>query len=88
MCIRDSTSPSDASGIFGALIHNVGTVDKLLDVSAVNLSSGSVAISRSGASSSGVTASGNIAVSIDWSGSLATTDLSGHLVVEYRVSKA
>jgi hypothetical protein len=82
------TTEVDANGIFGALIHNLGTVDKLLDVQLVNLSSGTATVSRKGASSSGVTASGNIAVSVDWNGSLETTSLTATLIVDYRVSKA
>lgn len=82
------TTQADATGIFGILCANLGTVDKLLDVSLVNLSSGTAAVTRVGASSTGVTASNNIAVSIDWSGNLATTSLTATLIIEYRVSKA
>jgi hypothetical protein len=82
------TTPVDANGIFGILAYNLGTVEKLLDVQLVNLSSGTATISRKGASSTGVTASGNIAVSIDSSLDLSMVNLSGHLVIEYRVSKA
>lgn len=82
------TTEADATGIFGILVYNLGTVEKLLDVSVVNLSAGTAAVSRKGASSSGVTASGNIAVSIDSDQNLSTTSLSGNLVIEYRVSKA
>lgn len=82
------TTEADATGVFGILVYNLGTVDKLLDVQVVNLSAGTAAVSRKGASSSGVSASGNIAVSIDSDQNLATTSLSGNLVIEYRVSKA
>lgn len=82
------TTESDSTGIFGALLANLGTVDKLLDVQLVNLSSGTAAVTRKGASTTGVTASGNIAVSIDWNGNLATTSLTATLIVDYRVSKA
>ena len=82
------TAPVDANGIFGALVCNLGTVSKLVSASVSDLSSGTAAVSKKGASSSGVTASGNIAVSIDWSGDLSTTDLSGNLIIEYQVSKA
>lgn len=81
------TTPVDATGIFGVLLANLGSVEKLLDVSLVNLSSGTAAVSRVGASSSGVTASSNIAVSVDWSGNLATTSLTATLAVDYRISK-
>lgn len=82
------TTPTDITGIFGVLVHSLGTVRKLLDVSVVNLSSGTATVARVGASSTGVTASGNIAVSIDSSVSLATTNLTGTLVIDYIISKA
>lgn len=82
------TTESDSTGIFGVLVHNLGTVNKLLNVDCRMLSSGTVALSSKGASSSGVTASGNIAVSVDWDGSLATTSLSGALIVDYNIVKA
>lgn len=82
------TTQVDANGIFGILLANLGTVDKLLDVQLVNLSSGTATVTRVGASSTGVTASSNIAVSIDWNGNLATTSLTATLIVDYRVSKA
>lgn len=81
------TTPVDSTGIFGCLVKNLGSVGKLLDVQVVNLSAGTAAVSRKGASSTGVTASGNIAVSVDWDGSLATTSLTGHLVVDYTVTE-
>lgn len=82
------TTENDGNGIFGLLLHNLGTVKKLLKVEMIDLSSGTVSLSRKGASSSGVTASGNIAVSADWDGSLATTDLSATLCVDFIISKA
>lgn len=81
-------TPTDSTGVFGILVYSLGTVEKLLDAQLVNLSSGTAVLSRAGASSSGVTASGNIAVSIDSSLDLSATDLTAHLVLEYRVSKA
>lgn len=81
------TTETDSTGIFGCLLSNLGTVSKLLDVQLVNLSSGTATVSRKGASTTGVTASGNIAVSVDWSGNLATTSLSATLIVDYIVSK-
>ncbi len=82
------TTPVDSTGIFGCLVYNLGTVKKLLTADCVNLSSGTMALTRVGASSTGVTASGNIAVSIDWNGSLAATDLSANLVIDFIISKA
>lgn len=82
------STPTDSTGVFGVLVYNLGTVKKLLHTDFVNLSSGTATVTRSGASSTGVTASGNVAVSIDWSGSLATTDLSGNLVMDFIISKA
>lgn len=82
------TTEVDSTGIFGVLLQNLGTLSKLYDVSIVNLSAGTATVSRKGASSTGITASGNVAVSIDWSGNLATTDLSGTIIVDYRVRKA
>lgn len=79
------TTPVDATGIFGILVYNLGHVDKLLDAQVVNLSAGTASISRKGASSSGVTASDNIAVSIDSNQDLSTTSLSGNLVLDYRI---
>lgn len=82
------TTEADTTGIFGILVKDLGTVEKVLTATMVSLSSGTATVTAVGASSSGVTASGNIALSIDWSGSLASTDLSGTLVIDYRVSKA
>ena len=82
------TTEVDSTGIFGILMCNLGTVEKLLDVSLVNLSSGTATVSRKGASTTGVTASGNIAVSVDSSLDLSMTSLTAHAVVDYRVSKA
>jgi len=82
------TTPVDANGIFGVLMSSLGTVEKLLDVQLVNLSSGTATVTRKGASTTGVTASGNIAVSVDWSGDLSSTSLTATLIVDYRVSKA
>jgi hypothetical protein len=81
------TTPADATGIFGILLANLGTIQKCLTADVVGLSSGTVAVSKKGASSSGVTASGNLAVSVDWSGDLSATDLSATLVVDYKISK-
>ena len=69
------TTPTDSTGVFGCLVQNLGTVTKLLDVQVVNPSSGTVAVTRVGASSTGVTASGNIAVSVDSSLSFANSFL-------------
>ncbi len=82
------TTEVDATGIFGCLVHNLGTVKKLLAVSLSDLSTGTATVTRVGASSTGVTASGNIAVSIDWNGSLAATDLSANLQLDFIISKA
>lgn len=82
------TAPVDATGIFGVLLSQLGSVEKLLKVELIDLSSGTAAVSRKGASSSGVTASKNIAVSVDWSGDLSATDLSATLCVDYIISKA
>ena len=79
------TTESDSDGIFGILVKNVGTVKKLLDVGVVNLSAGTASVSRKGASSTGVTASGNIAVSVD-SNQALTSDLSGHLVIDFLIT--
>lgn len=82
------TTPTDSTGIFGILLTNLGTVKKLHKAEMVGLSAGTCTVTLVGASSSGVTASGNIAVSIDWDGNLATTDLSATLCVDYIISKA
>jgi hypothetical protein len=82
------TTPNDSNGVFGCLVYNLGTVKKLLHADCVNLSTGTMALTRVGASSTGVTASGNIAVSIDWNGDLSMTDLSANLVLDFIVSKA
>lgn len=81
-------TPTDSTGVFGILMSNLGTVNKLLKSEVVNLSSGTAVVTPAGASASGVTASGNIAVSVDWSGSLATTDLSTTLCIDYNILKA
>lgn len=80
-------TPTDSTGVFGCLISNAGSVKKLLDVRVVNINSGTVAITREGASNSGVTASGNIAVSLDSSLDLTAADLSAHLVVDFLLAK-
>lgn len=82
------TTPTDSTGIFGVLLYNLGTVAKVLRVSADMLSSGTATVALVGASTSGVTASGNIAVSVDSSVSLASTDLSGTISIDYIISKA
>jgi hypothetical protein len=82
------TTPVDATGNFGVLLSSLGTVSKLTKYTIDFLSSGTMTVAAKGASSSGVTASSNIAISATWSGSLATTDLSGVLTVDYQVSKA
>lgn len=83
------TTPVDADGVFGILVYNLGTVDKLYHASLVNTSTGaSFALARNGASSSGVTASGNIAISFDTDVDLSSSNLSAHLVIDYKVRKA
>lgn len=82
------TTPVDSTGIFGVLLYNLGTVAKLHKYEVVNLDSGTAAVTAKGASSTGVTASGNIALSVDWSGSLASTSLSALVCVDYIISKA
>ncbi len=77
------TTPTDSTGIFGILVYSLGTISKLLKSETINLSSGTCTTTPVGASSTGVTASGNIAVSIDWSGSLASTSLSATLCIDY-----
>ncbi len=81
------TTEVDSTGIFGILVKSLGKVTKLMDAQLVNLSSGTAVLTRKGASSTGVTASNNIAVSIDSSLSLAATDLTGTLVIDYIVEK-
>lgn len=80
------TTQVDSTGNFSCLVRNLGTVSKLLDVQVVNISSGTATVARKGASSTGVTASGNIAVSLDSSLDLSAVDLTASLVVEYTVS--
>jgi len=82
------TTPVDANGIFGLLLSQLGTVSTLTKVEVIDLSSGTCTVTRKGASSTGVTASGNIAVSVDWNGDLATTSLTATLCVHYQISKA
>jgi hypothetical protein len=81
------TTPADSTGIFGILLRNLGTVKKLLKMEMTELSSGTVALTRKGASTTGVTASGNIAISADWSGDLSSTSLTAYLSVDYIISK-
>lgn len=82
------TTPAAATGIFGMLIYNLGTVSKVHNVTLFGLSSGTAAITLVGASSTGVTASGNIAISIDSSLDLTAVNLSATLCVDYIISKA
>ncbi len=81
-------TPTDSTGVFGILLANLGTVNKLLKAEMVNLSTGTVALTLEGASNTGVTASGNIAISADWDGSLASTDLSAVVCVDFNILKA
>lgn len=76
-------TPTDSTGVFGILAYNLGQVGTLLAYHVENLPSGTIVLTPAGASSSGVTASGNIAISADWSGSLATTNLSAVLCIDY-----
>lgn len=82
------TTPVDSTGIFGILLYNLGTVSKLCKYEVSFLSSGTITVTAKGASTSGVTASSNIAVSADWSGDLSATDLTAVCTVDYQVSKA
>jgi hypothetical protein len=82
------TTEADTTGIFGILLYNLGTVSKLLDVSVVNLNSGTATVSRKGASSTGVTASGNIAVSVDSSLDFESASITGTVCVDFIVSEA
>jgi len=82
------TAPAAATGVFGILLTSLGTVAKLHKFEVVGLSSGTIAVSAKGASSSGVTASGNIAISADSSLDLTAADLSGVLCVDYIIAKA
>lgn len=77
-----------ASAIFGILLSGLGTVAKVQQMEVKMLSSGTATVALNGASSTGVTASGNVAASVTWSGDLTTTDLSGTLCVDYTISKA
>ena len=83
-------APQDAaSAVFGVLLANLGTVNKLHKAEVVNPSSGSITtVALNGAGSTGVTASGNCAMSVTWTGSLATTNLNATLCVDYIISKA
>lgn len=81
------TTPVDSTGIFGVLLANVGTVKKVTKVEVVMLSSGTAVATLKGASSSGVTASGNIAFSVDSSLDFSAVDLTGTIVVDFQVSK-
>lgn len=82
------TAPVDSTGNFSVLVTNLGTVKKLLKVEVIDPSSGTVTVARKGASSTGVTASGNIAVSVDSSLDLSSVSLSGTLCIDYIISKA
>lgn len=83
------TTPQDASSaIFGILVYNLGTVQKLHKAEVVNASAGSVTLAFKGASTTGVTASGNIALSATWgSNALSTTSLTAVLCIDFIVSK-
>lgn len=82
------TTPVDSTGIFGILMSQLGTVSKLHKAEVIGLSSGTCTVAFKGASTSGVTASGNVAVSVDWSGDLSSTDLSATACFDYIISKA
>ncbi len=81
------TTPVDSTGIFGILLYNLGTVAKLLQYEVINLSTGTCTVLPKGASTTGVTASGNVAISVDWSGNLATTSLSAVACVDLIISQ-
>jgi hypothetical protein len=80
-------TPTDSTGVFGILLTNLGTIKKLHTASASSLSSGTMVLTPAGVSTSGVTVSGNIAISADWSGDLTATDLSAVLVVDFILDK-
>lgn len=82
------TTEADSTGIFGILVYGLGEVKKVLKAEVVHLSSGTAALSLKGASTTGVTASKNIAVSVDWSGDLSTTTLSAVLCLDYNVANS
>lgn len=82
------TTPVAATGIIGFLFYNLGTVNKLLNATLFNLSSGTATITPVGASNTGVTASGNIAISVDSSLDFTMTDLTGTLCIDYNIQKA
>lgn len=82
------TAPVAASGIMGILVYNLGTVDKLLSATLYNVNSGTAVLSPKGASSSGVTQSGNIAISLDSSLDFTAAAFSAVLCLDYRISKA
>lgn len=82
------TTPTDSTGIFGILLSSLGSVAKVHKAEVVRLSSGTLVVTFVGASSTGVTASSNIALSADSSVDLSSTDLSGVLCVDYSISKA
>lgn len=81
------TTPTDSTGVFGVLIYNLGTVQKVCGAATFNLSTGTIVATLAG-TANGVTASGNAAVNLDWSGNLATTDLTGVFHLDYIISKA
>lgn len=84
------TTESDSDGIFGLLVTGLGIVTKVLEasvkgtaVSAINtMSTGTCAVTLKGASSTGVTASGNVAVSVDSNQDISSQSVSGILVLE------
>lgn len=68
------TSAQDASSaVFGVLLYNLGTVQKVLRASFDNVSTQSISVTLNGASSTGVTASGNIALSGTWASTALTS---------------
>lgn len=82
------TAPVAANGIVGVFIHNLGVVRKVLTASVWDSAGVVTAVILNGAATTGVTAGGNIALSLDSATDLVAADLlTATLVIDYIVDK-
>lgn len=83
------TAPVAANGIVGIFIYNLGTVRKLLSAVVYDSAGVVTAVIPNGLANSGVTAGGNIALSLDSATDLVAVDLlTATLCIDYIVDKS
>lgn len=85
-----TTAVDATNAVFSLLVYNLGTVTQIKSAQVLdqgNTASGTaIAVARKGASSTGITASGNVALSVTYTGfDAATENLSAVLILDYKV---